>query len=235
MTHTISSFQFLLLFSFSSHTLPFLLRTVAATTTTVVLCAHPVPATTIVTLPFLRSFLCLPPPSVVLFFDHVRSQPSPPPLHVRIYLIGSNLVCLWPDMLQERRLAVVRKKKKLVVGCLTCLRNFLHWFYELAYSSNQSLVINGGGRKPWNSIDFICAHDGFTLADLVTYNSKHNLANSKDNNDGENHNNSWNCGQSLTDRMGLGKGKAFNNTRVKHRVKRSIKVPTIGNKLLGML
>ncbi|KAK6139714.1 hypothetical protein DH2020_026545 [Rehmannia glutinosa] len=52
-----------------------------------------------------------------------------------------------------------------------------------------------GGRKPWNSINFVCAHDGFTLADLVTYNDKHNLANGEDNKDGENHNNSWNCGQ----------------------------------------
>lgn len=52
-----------------------------------------------------------------------------------------------------------------------------------------------GGRKPWNSINFICAHDGFTLGDLVTYNGKHNLANGEDNNDGEDHNNSWNCGQ----------------------------------------
>ncbi|XP_058068420.1 isoamylase 1, chloroplastic isoform X2 [Magnolia sinica] len=52
-----------------------------------------------------------------------------------------------------------------------------------------------GGRKPWNSINFVCAHDGFTLADLVTYNKKHNLPNGEDNNDGENHNNSWNCGQ----------------------------------------
>ncbi|CAN1185774.1 Isoamylase 1, chloroplastic [Linum perenne] len=52
-----------------------------------------------------------------------------------------------------------------------------------------------GGRKPWYSVNFVCAHDGFTLADLVTYNDKHNLANGEDNNDGENHNNSWNCGQ----------------------------------------
>ncbi|KAL6292452.1 hypothetical protein ACE6H2_000594 [Prunus campanulata] len=52
-----------------------------------------------------------------------------------------------------------------------------------------------GGRRPWNSINFVCAHDGFTLADLVTYNNKHNLANGEYNNDGESHNNSWNCGQ----------------------------------------
>ncbi|KAI9124532.1 hypothetical protein K1719_004454 [Acacia pycnantha] len=56
-------------------------------------------------------------------------------------------------------------------------------------------LYQGGGRKPWNSINFICAHDGFTLADLVTYNNKHNLPNGENNNDGENHNNSWNCGQ----------------------------------------
>jgi isoamylase len=53
----------------------------------------------------------------------------------------------------------------------------------------------GRRKETWNSINFVCAHDGFTLADLVTYNKKHNLANGEDNNDGENHNNSWNCGQ----------------------------------------
>ncbi|XP_031499987.1 isoamylase 1, chloroplastic isoform X2 [Nymphaea colorata] len=52
-----------------------------------------------------------------------------------------------------------------------------------------------GGRKPWNSVNFVCAHDGFTLADLVSYNNKHNLANGENNKDGEDHNNSWNCGQ----------------------------------------
>ncbi|KNA14483.1 hypothetical protein SOVF_107160 isoform B [Spinacia oleracea] len=52
-----------------------------------------------------------------------------------------------------------------------------------------------GGRRPWHSINFVCAHDGFTLADLVTYNDKNNLANGENNEDGENHNNSWNCGQ----------------------------------------
>ena len=44
------------------------------------------------------------------------------------------------------------------------------------------------------SVNFITAHDGFTLADLVSYNRKHNLANGEDNRDGENHNNSWNHG-----------------------------------------
>ncbi|CAI0387969.1 unnamed protein product [Linum tenue] len=56
-------------------------------------------------------------------------------------------------------------------------------------------LYQAGGRKPWNSINFVCAHDGFSLADLVTYTNKHNLANGENNNDGENHNNSWNCGQ----------------------------------------
>ena len=44
------------------------------------------------------------------------------------------------------------------------------------------------------SINFVVAHDGFTLRDLVSYNEKHNEANGEDNNDGESHNRSWNCG-----------------------------------------
>ena len=50
------------------------------------------------------------------------------------------------------------------------------------------------GRGIKASVNFITAHDGFTLMDLVSYNSKHNEANGEDNRDGENHNNSWNCG-----------------------------------------
>jgi glycogen operon protein len=49
-------------------------------------------------------------------------------------------------------------------------------------------------RKPTASINFVTAHDGFTLNDLVSYNEKHNLANGEHNNDGESHNRSWNCG-----------------------------------------
>ncbi len=49
-------------------------------------------------------------------------------------------------------------------------------------------------RQPQASINFITAHDGFTLSDLVSYNEKHNEANGEHNLDGENHNNSWNCG-----------------------------------------
>ncbi|NMH96479.1 glycogen debranching protein GlgX [Pseudonocardia acidicola] len=50
------------------------------------------------------------------------------------------------------------------------------------------------GRRPYASINFVTAHDGFTLADLVSYNEKHNEANGEDGNDGESHNRSWNCG-----------------------------------------
>jgi len=49
-------------------------------------------------------------------------------------------------------------------------------------------------RGPTASINFITAHDGFTLADLVAYNQKHNEANGENNNDGSNDNDSWNCG-----------------------------------------
>jgi len=50
------------------------------------------------------------------------------------------------------------------------------------------------GRRPYNSINFVTAHDGFTLRDLVSYNEKHNQANGEDNRDGSNDNRSWNCG-----------------------------------------
>lgn len=49
-------------------------------------------------------------------------------------------------------------------------------------------------RRPWSSVNFVTAHDGFTLHDLVSYNEKHNEANGEDNNDGANDNRSWNCG-----------------------------------------
>jgi isoamylase len=50
------------------------------------------------------------------------------------------------------------------------------------------------GRRPYASINFVTAHDGFTLSDLVSYNKKHNEANGDDNADGDNNNLSWNCG-----------------------------------------
>lgn len=55
-------------------------------------------------------------------------------------------------------------------------------------------MFDHGGRRPWASVNFLTAHDGFTLADLVSYNEKHNEANQEDNNDGHDDNRSWNCG-----------------------------------------
>jgi len=55
-------------------------------------------------------------------------------------------------------------------------------------------LYEASGRKPNASINFITAHDGFTLEDLVSYNDKHNEANGEDNRDGHNDNRSWNCG-----------------------------------------
>lgn len=55
-------------------------------------------------------------------------------------------------------------------------------------------LYQGDYRRPTASINFITAHDGFTLHDLVSYNHKHNKANGENNRDGESHNRSWNCG-----------------------------------------
>lgn len=59
--------------------------------------------------------------------------------------------------------------------------------------TGSSDLYKGDYRTPAASINFITAHDGFTLRDLVSYNDKHNEANGEDNNDGESHNRSWNC------------------------------------------
>jgi len=55
-------------------------------------------------------------------------------------------------------------------------------------------VFNHRGRRPWASVNFVTAHDGFTLNDLVSYNDKHNEANLEENKDGHSDNRSWNCG-----------------------------------------
>ena len=60
--------------------------------------------------------------------------------------------------------------------------------------TGSSDLYEHNGRKPIASINFVTAHDGFTLRDLVSYNEKHNEANGEDGNDGESHNRSWNCG-----------------------------------------
>ena len=55
-------------------------------------------------------------------------------------------------------------------------------------------LFNRRGRRPWACVNFVTAHDGFTLNDLVSYDEKHNEANQEDNKDGHSDNRSWNCG-----------------------------------------
>jgi isoamylase len=66
---------------------------------------------------------------------------------------------------------------------------------DLAYRlTGSSDLYQGTGRSPYASINFVTAHDGFTLRDLVSYNQKHNEANGENNRDGTDDNASWNCG-----------------------------------------
>lgn len=80
-----------------------------------------------------------------------------------------------------------------------CMRDFWRGeeagLGEFAYRfTGSSDLYEADGRRPGASVNFITAHDGFTLRDLVSYNEKHNEANGEGNNDGESHNRSWNCG-----------------------------------------
>src|SRR5579872_2807417 len=76
---------------------------------------------------------------------------------------------------------------------------------DLAYRlTGSSDLYQGDGRQPSASINFVTAHDGFTLADLVSYNEKHNEANGEGNRDGTDDNRSWNCGvEGDTDDAGI--------------------------------
>ena len=76
---------------------------------------------------------------------------------------------------------------------------------SMAYRLTGSSDLYGrGGRRPWASVNFVTAHDGFTLNDLVSYNEKHNEANGEDNRDGNDHNLSWNRGaEGPTDDPGI--------------------------------
>ncbi len=66
---------------------------------------------------------------------------------------------------------------------------------ELGYRlTGSSDLYQNDGRKPYASVNFVTAHDGFTLRDTVSYNDKHNGANQENNMDGHNDNRSWNCG-----------------------------------------
>jgi isoamylase len=60
--------------------------------------------------------------------------------------------------------------------------------------SGSADIYQHGGRRPTASVNFVVAHDGFTLNDLVSYDEKHNEANGEENRDGDSHNRSWNCG-----------------------------------------
>lgn len=67
--------------------------------------------------------------------------------------------------------------------------------HEVAYRlAGSSDLYNTTGRQPFDSINFVTAHDGFTLHDLVSYNTKHNEANREQNRDGTDENITWNCG-----------------------------------------
>jgi isoamylase len=75
-------------------------------------------------------------------------------------------------------------------------------------------LYQNNGRAPANSVNFVTCHDGFTLNDLVSYDSKHNEANGEDNRDGINDNDSWNCGaEGETDDAAI---EALRNRQVKN-------------------
>ena len=61
--------------------------------------------------------------------------------------------------------------------------------------SGSSDIFGYNDRKIWSSINYVTSHDGFNLRDLVSYNTKHNIANGENNRDGSNNNNSWNSGE----------------------------------------
>jgi isoamylase len=70
--------------------------------------------------------------------------------------------------------------------------------------TGSSDLYQGDGRRPFASVNFVTAHDGFTLRDLVSYNDKHNEANGEGNQDGSSDNRSWNCGaEGPTDDLGV--------------------------------
>ncbi|MEI9974621.1 MAG: glycogen debranching protein GlgX [Ignavibacteriota bacterium] len=84
------------------------------------------------------------------------------------------------------------------------------WRGELSSSAlaerlcGSAPLFNHQGRRPWAGINFVTAHDGFTLNDVVTYNDRHNEANRADNTDGSGDNRSWNCGvEGPTDDPGI--------------------------------
>ena len=126
------------------------------------------------------------------FFDVIQQDPvisrvkliaEPWDVGAGGYQVG-NFPVLWTEWNGKYR-DTVRRFVKGDMGTLSEMATRLTGSSDL-YEKN--------GRRPHASINFVTAHDGFTLHDLVSYNDKHNSANGENNNDGENHNNSWNCG-----------------------------------------
>jgi isoamylase len=126
------------------------------------------------------------------FFDIIHQDPvlsqvkliaEPWDLGEGGYQVG-NFPVLWAEWNAEYRDTVRRfwKGDGGLVGGLA---------FRLTGSSD---LYDRGGRRPYASINFVTAHDGFTLADVVSYNEKHNEANGEENRDGHNENLSWNCG-----------------------------------------
>lgn len=126
------------------------------------------------------------------FFDIIHQDPvlsqvkliaEPWDLGEGGYQVG-NFPVLWTEWNAEYRDTVRRywKGDEEQIGPLA---------YRITGSSD---LYASTGRRPYASINFVTAHDGFCLRDLVSYNEKHNEANKEDNRDGSDNNNSWNCG-----------------------------------------
>jgi len=132
------------------------------------------------------------------FFDVIHQDPvvsqvkliaEPWDLGQGGYQVG-NFPVLWAEWNDQYR-DTVRRFWKGDEGQLAPLG------YRVAGSSD---IYGRGGRRPFASINFVTAHDGFTLHNLVSYNDKHNGANGEENRDGSDNNLSWNCGaEGLTD------------------------------------
>ncbi len=126
------------------------------------------------------------------FFDIIHQDPvisqvkliaEPWDLGEGGYQVG-NFPVLWAEWNGEYR-DTVRRYWKGDEGQIPAMG------YRLTGSSD---LYGKGGRRPYASINFVTAHDGFTLHDLVSYNEKHNERNGEDNRDGTDNNVSWNCG-----------------------------------------
>lgn len=99
------------------------------------------------------------------------------------YQVG-NFPVLWTEWNGKYRDTV----RRAIKGDENQLAKFA---YRITGSSD---LYQSDGRRPFASINFVAAHDGFTVQDLVSYNEKHNEANGEDNKDGSDNNMSWNCG-----------------------------------------